>query len=122
MKPTTNIRKEPAGWQVRLVRNGEEHAKYFRFSNGGIRASFQRARKWRDARLKKLGERKWRKGPHKKKPTHNSSGIVGVSKNPYGRWVATWHEDGKQHFKTFKLRREAVAHRKAQEKRLASGR
>ena len=119
MKPTTNIRKEPAGWQVRLVRGGVEYSKYFRFSDGGRRASFKEAVKYRDKVLAKVGERKWRKGPNRKRPANNSSGVLGVSKNPFGRWVATWHEDSKQHFRTFRTKREAVEFRKKQEKRLA---
>ncbi len=115
----TNIRREAAGWQVRIVRDGTEYAKYFRFSDGGIRRTFEKAKKWRDAQLKVLGERKWKRGP-RKQAVNNSSGITGVSKNPYGRWVATWHENGKQHFQTFKFKKEAVAHRKAQEARLST--
>ena len=118
MKKELNIRREEAGWVVRMVRNGEEHSKYFRFTDGGVRKSLAAAKKWRDKKLKQLGERKWKKGP-RRKAHNNSSGITGVSKNPYGRWVATWHEDGKQHFKTFKLKREAVAFRKKQERRLS---
>lgn len=117
MKPTTNIRKEPDGWQVRLVRGGVEYSKYFRFSDGGVRKSFQAARKYRDKVLKEVGERKWKKGP-RKKATNNSSGVTGVSRNPYGRWVATWQEEGKQRFKTFGLKREAVAFRQKQERKM----
>lgn len=62
--------------------------------------------------LEELGERQWRKGP-RKKPSNNTSGIVGVRKNVYGRWLATWQQDGVQKFKTFKTKKEAVAHRKA---------
>ncbi|MEM7311827.1 MAG: hypothetical protein AAF497_01620 [Planctomycetota bacterium] len=117
-KSTTNIRRESAGWQVRMVRDGVEYSKYFRFTDGGIRQSFEKAKKWRDAKLRVVGERKWKKGP-RKQAVNNSSGVTGVSKNVYGRWVATWHEKGKQHFRTFKFKKEAVAHRKAQELRLS---
>lgn len=113
----TNIRKAEDGWIVRFVRDGEEYSKYFRFSNGGVRKSRADAIKWRDAQLAKLGPRKWRTGPNRARATNNSSGIIGVSKNKYGRWVATWNEDGKQYFKTFRTKREAVAHRKATELR-----
>lgn len=108
-----NIQRGPDGWVVRIVRDGEEYSKYFRFSNGGIRKSLARAKAWRDARFRQLGPRQWRKGP-RKKATNNTSGTTGVSKNPYGRWVATWQEDGRQRFKTFRTKREAIAHRKQQ--------
>ncbi|PHQ33027.1 hypothetical protein [Rhodopirellula bahusiensis] len=111
-KKNLNISRGPEGWTVRIVREGEQHSKYFRFSDGGIRKSLAKAQKWRDAKIKELGERQWRKGP-RKKPTNNTSGITGVSRNFYGRWVATWQEDGVQRFLTFKTKKEAVAHRKA---------
>jgi uncharacterized protein YgiB involved in biofilm formation len=109
-----NIRRDVNGWIVRLVRDGEEYSKYFRFSNGGIRRSRAAAIRWRDARMRQLGERQWRTGPNRSKPVNNTSGVIGVSKNKYGRWVAAWNEEGKQRFKTFKTKREAIAHRKAQ--------
>lgn len=112
MKRLANITRDEAGWSVRIVRDGEQHSKYFRFSDGGVRVSRERAIKWRDKKLRELGPRQWRKGP-RKRPTNNSSGITGVSRNFYGRWLATWQEDGVQRFKTFKTKREAVAHRKA---------
>jgi hypothetical protein len=112
MKRTQNISRESAGWSVRIVRDGQQHSKYFRFTNGGIRAAYANAQRWRDKKLKELGERQWRSGP-RKKASNNQSGITGVSKNVYGRWVATWQHDGKQRFKTFKTKKEAVAHRKA---------
>ena len=118
MKPTKNIRKEAAGWVVRIVRNGVEYSKYFRFSDGGVRASYKAAVEYRDKLLKRIGKRKWHSGPNRRRPVNNVSGVTGVSKNVYGRWVATWHENGKQHFKTFKLKREAVEFRKEQEERL----
>lgn len=102
-----------------MMRDGVEHSKYFRFSNGGIRKALQRAKRWRDARLKEFGERKWKSGPNRKKPTNNTSGVTGVSKNVYGRWVATWNEDGKQRFRTFPSKRAAVAFRKLQVERLS---
>lgn len=108
-----NINRGPDGWTVRIVRDGVEYSQYFRFSDGGIRKSLAKAKKWRDSQLKKLGPRQWKKGP-RTKATNNTSGVTGVSRNPYGRWVATWQEDGKQRFKTFALKREAVAHRKQQ--------
>jgi len=111
MKNLANITREPAGWSVRIVRGGTQHAKYFRFSDGGIRGSKAKAIKWRDEMLKELGERQWHTGT-RKKPTNNTSGIVGVRKNTYGRWLATWQEEGVQKFKTFKTKKEAVAHRK----------
>lgn len=107
-----NISRESAGWFVRIVRDGHQHSKYFRFSDGGVRASLARAKRWRDQQILLLGERKWRSGP-RRKAINNSSGTVGVSKNVYGRWVATWQDDGRQRFKTFKTKREAVAHRRA---------
>ena len=119
MKKMLNIRREADGWNVRMVRNGEEHSKYFRFSDGGVRASLQRAIKWRDAKFRKLGVRQWRTGPNKSKAINNTSGIAGVSKNKYGRWVATWNEDGKQYFRTFATKREAIQKRKAEVKRLS---
>ena len=62
--------------------------------------------------LIEVGKRQWHKGP-RKKPSNNTSGVTGVSKNVYGRWVATWQESGVQKFKTFRTKKEAVAHRKA---------
>ena len=109
-----NIRRETNGWVVRFMRDGREYSKYFRFSDGGIRKSQMRAKKWRDAQMKKLGPRQWRTGPNRTRPVNNTSGVIGVSKNKYGRWVASWNEDGKQRFKTFPTKREAIAHRKQQ--------
>lgn len=106
-----NISRGPDGWTVRFMRDGIEYSKYFRFSDGGIRKSKARAIRWRDAQMRKLGPRQWRKGP-RKRPTNNTSGITGVSKNVYGRWVATWQEDGKQRFKTFRFKKDAIAFRK----------
>ena len=108
-----NITRESGGWSVRIVRDGQQHSKYFRFSDGGVRVSLRRAKTWRDRKIQELGERKWRVGP-RKKPTNNTSGVVGISKNVYGRWVATWQEAGRQRFKTFKTKREAIEHRKQQ--------
>ena len=122
MSNMLNIRREINGWVVRLVRDGEEHSKYFRFSDGGVRKSLAKAKKLRDQKLKKLGPRRLRTGPNRAKPTNNTSGIIGVSKNKYNRWVAAWNEDGKQHFKTFKLKREAVAYRQEQVERLSKKR
>lgn len=107
----TNISRGPDGWMVRVVRAGQQHSRYFRFSDGGIRKSLARAKAYRDELFEQLGERQWRSGP-RKKATNNTSGVTGVSKNVYGRWVATWQEDGKQRFKTFKTKREAIAFRK----------
>ena len=112
MKKSQNITRGSDGWTVRIVREGTQHSKYFRFTDGGIRKSLTRAEKWRDKKLRELGERQWRKGP-RKKALNNTSGITGISKNIYGRWVATWQEEGVQRFKTFKTRKEAIAHRKS---------
>lgn len=97
---------------MRIVRDGVQHSKYFRFSDGGVRKSLKDAQQWRDKMIRKLGERQWRSGP-RKKASNNSSGVTGVSKNVYGRWVATWQEDGRQRFKTFKFKKEAIAFRKS---------
>ena len=113
MSKQDNITRDEAGWSVRIVREGVQHSKYFRFTDGGIRASLARAKRWRDKKLRVLGERQWRKGP-RKKAVNNTSGTVGVSRNVYGRWVATWQEEGRQRFKSFKLKKEAIAHRNAQ--------
>ena len=113
-----NIRRESDGWVVRLVRDGQEYSKYFRFSDGGIRKSKLAAIKWRDKKFRELGVRQWRTGPNLTKAVNNTSGTIGVSKNKYGRWVSTWNEDGKQRFKTFRTKKEAIAFRKAQEERL----
>lgn len=107
-----NISRGAAGWSVRVVRDGEQHSKYFRFSKGGIRAALSRAKRWRDLKLRELGQRKWRTGP-RRKAVNNTSGTIGVSKNVYGRWVATWQEDGRQRFKTFPTKKGAIAHRQA---------
>ena len=112
MNDMMNITRGPEGWSVRIVRQGEQHSKYFRFSDGGIRKSLARAKLWRDKQIRDLGQRQWRKGP-RKRATNNTSGIAGVSKNVYGRWVATWQEDGVQRFKTFQFKKEAIAHRKS---------
>ena len=111
MGSRTNISRESAGWSVRIVRNGQQHSRYFRFSNGGVQVALSRAKRWRDKKLRELGQRQWRTGP-RKRAINNTSGTVGVSKNVYGRWVATWQEEGRQRFKTFKTKREAIAHRK----------
>lgn len=105
-----NITRDAAGWSVRIVRDGQQYSKYFRFSDGGVRNSLAKAKRWRDKKLAELGARTWRSGP-RKKAINNTSGTVGVSKNVYGRWVATWQEEGRQRFKTFKTKKEAVAHR-----------
>jgi len=111
MSKLTNISRDAAGWSVRIVRNGEQHSKYFRFTDGGVRASLGRAKRWRDKKLREVGQRQWRKGP-RRRAVNNTSGVVGVSKNKYGRWVATWQEEGVQRFLTFPTKKEAVAHRK----------
>lgn len=111
MAKKKNIHRGPQGWGVRIVRDGVEHSKYFRFSDGGVRKSMQRAEKWRDEQLKILGERQWHSGP-RTRASNNTSGVTGVSKNVFGRWVATWQEDGRQRFRSFKTKREAIAHRK----------
>lgn len=113
MSKLQNIARGTAGWSVRIVRNGEQHSRYFRFSDGGVRKSLAMAQRWRDKKIRELGERKWRTGP-RKKPTNNTSGTVGVSKNVYGRWVATWQQEGRQRFKTFKTKKAAIEHRLAQ--------
>ena len=105
-----NITRESAGWSVRIVRDGQQHSKYFRFSAGGVRAALARAKRWRDKKLRELGPRTWRAGP-RKRAVNNTSGTIGVSKNVYGRWVATWQEAVHQRFKTFKTKREAIAYR-----------
>ena len=112
MTDLTHITEGPDGWTVRIVRNGQQHSKYFRFSNGGEEKSLARAKRWRNQKLRELGQRQWHTGP-RKKASNNTSGITGVSKNVYGRWVATWQEDGVQRFATFKTKKEAVAHRKS---------
>lgn len=114
-----NIRREAAGWVVRFVRDGEEYSKYFRFTDGGIRKSREKAIKWRDQQMRSLGPRTWRTGPNRSKATNNTSGVIGVSKNKYGRWVSTWNREGKQYFKTFATKREAIAFRKEQVQRLS---
>lgn len=113
MAKLTNISRGTQGWTVRMVRDGIEHSRYFRFSDGGIRKSLASAKRWREKLLRELGERRWKTGP-RKKATNNTSGITGVSRNKYNRWVATWQEDGVQRFKTFATKREAIAHRKQQ--------
>lgn len=113
MNELTNISRGPEGWTVRIVRDGQQHSKYFRFTDGGIRKSLANAKRYRDQKIRQLGERSWHSGP-RKRATNNTSGVTGVSKNLYGRWVATWQEDGRQRFKTFGTRKEAVAHRKLQ--------
>lgn len=111
MAKKTNINRGESGWTVRVVRDGVEYSKYFRFSDGGIRASYSQAEKYLEELLAELGPRQWRKGP-RAKASNNSSGVTGVSKNIHGRWVATWQEDRKQRFKTFKTKRAAIEHRK----------
>jgi len=113
MAKLKNLDRGPQGWVVRIVRDGVAHTKYFRFSDGGVRKSREAALRWRSKKLRELGERQWHKGP-RARASNNSSGVTGVSKNVYGRWVATWQENGKQRFKTFKMKREAVAFRKRQ--------
>ncbi len=111
MNEMNNITRGTDGWTVRIVRDGHQHSKYFRFSNGGIRKSLALAKKWRDKKMREVGKREWKKGP-RRKAVNNTSGVTGVSRNPYGRWVATWQESGKQRFKTFKTKKDAVAFRK----------
>lgn len=112
MSELSNITRGPDGWTVRIVRNGQQHSKYFRFSNGGIRKALARAQRWRNQKLREFGQRQWRSGP-RKKAANNTSGTTGVSRNVYGRWVATWQQDGVQRFKTFRTKTEALTHRKA---------
>ena len=111
MSKSKNITRGPEGWTVRIVREGVQHSRYFRFSKGGVRKSLAQAQRWRDKKISELGQRQWHQGP-RKKAVNNTSGVTGVSKNKYGRWVVTWQEEGRQRFKTFKKKREAVEHRK----------
>lgn len=112
MNGMKNITRGPEGWTVRIVRDGRQHSKYFRFSDGGMGKSLANAKRCRDEMMSSLGQRQWKKGP-RKKATNNTSGVTGVSKNVYGRWVATWQEDGRQRFRTFKFKKEAISFRKS---------
>lgn len=112
MKKLPNITRDAAGWSVRVVRHGSQHSKYFRFSQGGVRASRAAAIIWRDQKIEELGARQWHTGP-RKLASNNTSGVAGVSKNRYGRWVATWQDNGRQRFQTFKTKKEAVKHRRS---------
>lgn len=112
MDDLTNISRDAAGWSVRIVRQGEQHSKYFRFTDGGEAKALGRAKRWRNKVLRELGPRMWRSGP-RRRASNNTSGVTGVSKNVYGRWVATWQEDGRQRFKSFRTKKAALAHRKA---------
>jgi hypothetical protein len=113
MSNMDNISREANGWSVRIVRGGHQHSSYFRFSDGGVRKALVKAKKWRDQKIRELGPRQWKSGP-RKRAVNNTSGVAGVSRNVYGGWVATWQEDGRQRFKTFGTKKEAIAHRKKQ--------
>ena len=93
MNDLKNINRGSDGWTVRIVRDYQEYSKYFRFSDGGVAKALQKAKRWRNQKFRELGPRRWREGP-RKRASNNTSGTTGVSKNVYGRWVATWQEEG----------------------------
>ena len=41
MTDMKNITRGPEGWTVRIVRDGQQHSSYFRFSDGGFESRFQ---------------------------------------------------------------------------------
>ncbi|MGE9271528.1 MAG: hypothetical protein ACQKBU_12055 [Verrucomicrobiales bacterium] len=102
------------GWQVRIQRRGTKYGKYFADrSLGGPQASYEAARKWRDALLKRIEERASGARICEKSP-RNSSGVVGVSKvvvtasngAMYYFWQATWcPEPGRRRSVKFSVRR-----------------
>lgn len=101
------------GWQVRLQRRGEKHAKYFSDrACGGSEEAFDEALRWRNRLLRTLEEgesiRVCRRSPR------NQSGVVGVSKvkvtasngAAYEFWQATWSpEAGKRRCVKFSIMR-----------------
>lgn len=100
------------GYQVRVVRNGEEHSRYFSFAVwGGKRRALDAAVNWRDMTKAKLGEPKRFEGEARNK----STGVRGVSKVIHQdkrrghsnlRYQVTWtKENGQQAARTFQVGR-----------------
>ena len=85
------------GWQVRLQRRGQKVSRFFADRNyGGIEASLQAARSWRDEQWEL-----WRRSDVPRTcvtSPRNASGVVGVSRvivrssngAVYHFWQATW--------------------------------
>jgi len=100
------------GYQVRVVRNGDEHSRYFSFAVwGGKKKALDAAVNWRDMMKARLGEPRRFEGEAR----NNSTGVRGVSKVIHEdkrrghsnlRYQVTWtKEDGKQAARTFQVGR-----------------
>lgn len=99
------------GYQVRIVRRGKEHSKYFSHARwGGKRKSLAAAIQWRDQMLVALAGSKVRflKVPKNKR----STGITGVSRTVkydhrkdeyYLCYSVFWNDQGKAKNKTFQV-------------------
>jgi hypothetical protein len=108
-----NISRGTQGWTVRMVSDGIEYSRYFRFTDGGIRKSLASVKRWCEKLLRDVGERRRTTGPRKKAP-NNSSRVNGVSRSKSSQWFAIWQEHCVQRFKAFATKRGAIAYRKQQ--------
>ena len=82
-----------------------EYQKVFGLS-GGERKALDRARKWREEKLREIQNSPEAANPLKRMQSNNTSGIVGVRR---GRttwsdvWSATWTENGTQFHRSFSI-------------------
>lgn len=88
------------GWQVRLQRRGVKYGKFFADRrHGGIRASHEAARTWRDDLLRRFDAEE-AVARVCRRSARNSSGVIGVARirviapngAEYWFWQATWSE------------------------------
>lgn len=102
--PLSNIRKEPEGVSVLVIRRGDNYSDYFGDAVwGGRKKAILAARHFRDRLLLRIGpdtrvRRKVAKG------TRSRTGVVGVTVEPhkvggrvYRRYVACWQDPEKGH-------------------------
>jgi hypothetical protein len=109
--PLNNIRREPEGWSVVLMRKGVRHTDYFGDAvYGGRSLALLAAQRYRDILLRRIDPdtrvRRWMP-----RGVTSETGVVGVAFELYaveGRWyeryVATWQDaDGRNRRRRFSV-------------------
>ena len=102
---------DPGGFQVRIVRNGKEHSRYFSHKQwGGREKALIRAQSWRDQMLVSLGKVNVKLTEKTILPTKRTTGIRGVSRSVqfdkrrgihYLVYSVHWRRKGRPSTKTF---------------------